>query len=207
MRPETEIILASQSPRRRALLKLLGVPFRVVPPRHDERRRPGEAAVDYAVRNARAKARSVLPLVADGAGGRSRRRIILGADTIVVRNGRVLEKPRDAGQARAMLRALSGRRHQVITGLCFLSSRPPAPPVARTLTVHTNVWFRALRPAEVDAYVATGEPLDKAGAYAIQGGAAHMVREIHGSYTNVVGLPLAEVAATLGKLLRLSRRR
>ena len=200
MPPVTEIILASHSPRRRALLKQLGVPFRVVPPRHDEQRRPGEAAAAYAVRNARAKARSVLRRVATGAGGPRRRLIVLGADTLVVRAGRVMEKPRGAGQARAMLRALSGRRHQVITGLCFLVSRPPAPPVARVLTVRTDVSFRALRAAEVAAYVATGEPLDKAGAYAIQGGAAHMVREIRGSYTNVVGLPLAEVAEMLRAL-------
>ncbi len=202
MRRKPDIILASESPRRRELLTQLGVPFRIVPPCHDERRQPGEAPADYARRNARAKARSVLARVAAGTRRPARRVIILGADTIVVRRGRVLEKPRDAAHAWAMLRALSGRRHQVITGLCFLATRPPAAPVARTLVVRTDVLFRALRPDEINAYVDTGEPLDKAGAYAIQGGAGHMVREIHGSYTNVVGLPLAEVAEVLARLLQ-----
>jgi len=202
MRRAPEIILASESPRRRELLALLGVAFRIVPPCHDERRQPGEAPAAYARRNARAKARSVLARVAAAARGPARRFIILGADTIVVRHGRVLEKPRDAAHARAMLRALSGHRHQVITGLCFLATRPPAAPVARTLVVRTDVLFRALRPDEINAYVDTGEPLDKAGAYAIQGRAAHMVRSIRGSCTNVIGLPLAEVAEVLARLLR-----
>ena len=201
MRRKAEIILASQSPRRRELLRQLGVAFRIVPPCHDEQRRPGEAPADYARRNARAKACSVLARVTADTRRLARRCIILGADTIVVRRGRVLEKPRDTAHARAMLRALSGRRHQVITGLCFLATRPPAAPVARTRVVRTDVQFRALQPDEIAAYVATGEPLDKAGAYAIQGRAAHMVRGIHGSYTNVVGLPLAEVAELLKELL------
>jgi len=197
MRRAPDIILASQSPRRRALLRRLGVRFRVLAPGHDEQLRPGEAPAAYARRNARAKARSALARVPAARRRAGRPLLILAADTIVVLGRRVLEKPRDAAHARAMLRALSGRRHEVLTGLCLLAVRPPRAPAVRTRVVRTAVWFRALRPAEVDAYVATGEPLDKAGAYAIQGGAAPMVRALRGSYTNVIGLPLAEVAALL----------
>ena len=199
MRRTPDIILASQSPRRRELLALLGRPFRVLTPGHDERQRPGEAPADYARRNAREKARSVLARVAGPC-------LVIGADTIVVLGRRVLEKPRDAVQARAMLRALSGRRHAVITGVSLLLRRPPAAPVLRTFAVRTEVVFRRLRAQEIAAYVATGEPMDKAGAYAIQDGAAHMIRTLRGSYTNVVGLPLAELADRLERLRRAVRR-
>jgi septum formation protein len=189
MMESLDIILASRSPRRRELLGLLGRAFRIVEPTHEEQRLPGEHAADYALRNAREKARSVLPHAGPG------RFLIIGADTIVVLDERILEKPRDAAHARAMLRALSGRRHEVITGLALLTSGHE-----QCIAVRTEVVFRALDDAEIEAYLATGEPFDKAGAYGIQGHAAHMVTEIHGSYTNVVGLPLAEVAAALDKL-------
>jgi len=181
-----DIILASRSPRRRDLLGLLGRTFRIVEPTHEEQRQPGEHAADYAVRNAREKARSVLPHAGPG------RFLVIGADTIVVLDERILEKPRDVAHARAMLRALSGRQHEVITGLALLT---PAGEQCRS--VRTEVVFRKLTDAEIETYIATGEPFDKAGAYGIQGHAAHMVTEIRGSYTNVVGLPLAEVAAEL----------
>jgi septum formation protein len=186
-----DIILASRSPRRRELLGLLGRPFRIVEPTHAERRRPGEHAADYALRNASEKARSVVAHAGPG------RFLVIGADTIVVLDERILEKPRDAAHARAMLRALSGRQHAVITGLALLT-----PTGEQCRAVRTDVVFRALGDAEIETYIATGESFDKAGAYGIQGHAAHMVAEIHGSYTNVVGLPLAEVAEALTKLAR-----
>lgn len=188
--PETlDIILASRSPRRRDLLGLLGRTFRIVEPTHEEQRQPGEHAADYAVRNAHEKARSVLPHAGPG------HFLVIGADTIVVLDERILEKPRDAAHARAMLRALSGRQHEVITGLALLT---PAGEQCRA--VRTEVVFRKLSDAEIEAYIATGEPFDKAGAYGIQGHAAPMVTEIRGSYTNVVGLPLAEVAEVIATL-------
>ena len=183
-----DIILASRSPRRRDLLGLLGQTFRIIEPEHEEQRLPDEHAADYAVCNAREKARSVRHHATENF-------FIIGADTIVVVDDIILEKPRDATDARAMLRTLSGRTHEVITGLALLT-----PAGERCTDVHTSVVFRALTDAEIEAYLATGEPFDKAGAYGIQGHAAHMVSEIRGSYTNVVGLPLAEVAEVLGKL-------
>jgi septum formation protein len=183
--PTLDIILASRSPRRRDLLALLDRPFRVIEPEHEEQRLPGEHAGDYAVRNAREKARSIRHHAAENF-------FIIGADTIVVVDDAILEKPRDAADARAMLRLLSGRRHEVITGLALLT-----PAGERCWPVRTQVVFRALSDAEIEAYLATGEPFDKAGAYGIQGHAAHMVSELRGSYTNVVGLPLAEVAGAL----------
>ncbi|TAN38033.1 MAG: septum formation inhibitor Maf [Verrucomicrobia bacterium] len=181
-----DIILASRSPRRRDLLGLLGRTFRIVEPTHAEQRLPGEHAADYAVRNAREKARSVR----HHAG--TTNFLIIGADTIVVLDERILEKPRDAAHARAMLRALSDRTHEVITGLALLTAAGE-----KCSAVRTAVTFRALSDAEIETYITTGEPFDKAGAYGIQGHAAHLVTEIRGSYTNVVGLPLAEVAEAL----------
>lgn len=190
MQPVLDIILASRSPRRRDLLALLGQPFRIVEPTHEEQRQPGEHAADYAVRNAREKARSVRHHA--GTAGF----FIIGADTIVVLDERILEKPRDAAHARAMLQALSNRAHEVITGLCLLTAGHEY-----CVSIRTTVIFRTLNDADIEAYLATGEPFDKAGAYGIQGHAAHMVREVRGSYTNVVGLPLAEVAEALNALL------
>ena len=183
-----DIILASRSPRRRDLLGLLGQTFRIIEPEHEEQRLPDEHAADYAVRNAREKARSVRHHATENF-------LVIGADTIVVLGERILEKPRDAADAHAMLRALAGKRHEVITGLALLSSNGED-----CRAVRTEVEFRELTDAEIAAYLATGEPFDKAGAYGIQGHAAHMVTEIRGSYTNVVGLPLAEVAAALAAL-------
>ncbi len=187
--PALDIILASRSPRRRDLLALLGRPFRVIEPEHEEQRLPGEHPGDYAVRNAREKARSVRHHAATGPF------LVIGADTIVVLGERILEKPRDAADAHAMLRALAGQRHEVITGLALLTGTGE-----ECRAIRTAVEFRPLTDGEIEAYLATGEPFDKAGAYGIQGHAAHMVTEIRGSYTNVVGLPLAEVAMALATL-------
>jgi len=189
MQSKLDIILASRSPRRRDLLGLLGRAFRVIEPEHEEQRLPGEHPGNYAVRNAREKARSVRHHAA------AENFLVIGADTIVVLGERILEKPRDAADAHAMLRALAGRRHEVITGLALLTRAGED-----CRAVRTEVEFRELTEAEIAAYLATGEPFDKAGAYGIQGHAAHMVTAIRGSYTNVVGLPLAEVAEALATL-------
>jgi septum formation protein len=175
------LVLASQSPRRLELLGLLGLAPEVRPARTDEAQRPGEPPADYVRRVAREKAEAV-----HGA-------LVLAADTAVVLGGEVLGKPRDAEDARRMLTALSGQRHQVITGVCL---RPAAGP-ALEAQVSTEVWFDQLTPAQVDWYVATGEPLDKAGAYALQGAGGAFVREVRGSVSNVIGLPLRETAALL----------
>jgi septum formation protein len=181
------LILASASPRRRELLAGLGIAFTVDPPGMDERPWPGEPPTSYALRNAADKARAVLARRAGDGPAR-----ILAADTIVVIGDEILEKPADADHAAAMLRRLSGRWHEVITGLCLLETAGTAWQ-ERAEAVRTGVRFRDLTDAEIAAYVAGGEPMDKAGAYAIQGGAASFVAEIRGSYTNVVGLPVETV--------------
>lgn len=171
------ILLASQSPRRSELLAAAGLDFVVRPADVDERPLPGEQALDMVQRVARDKARAVR---FDG--------LVIAADTIVVRDGVILGKPRDDDDAIAMLRSLSGRRHQVVTGFAVVG---PAGEVVDAVV--TQVVFRPLPEAVVRAYVATGEPHDKAGSYGIQAGAAKLVQRIEGSYTNVVGLPLVEV--------------
>ena len=175
------LILASGSPRRRELLATLGHSFAVVVPEIDETPLPGERPRAFAERMAEEKAAAV-----DGEG------VVVAADTIVVLGDKILGKPVDAADAREMLRLLSGRPHEVVTGVCVRSRN-------RTMvfSVGTEVVFRTLEEAEIKAYAATGEPMDKAGAYAIQGGAAHMVCAINGSYTNVVGLPLCELHEAL----------
>jgi septum formation protein len=177
-----ELVLASQSPRRRELLGLLGLTPSVRPALTDETRRPAEPAEDYVRRVAREKAAAV-----EG-------ELVLAADTAVVLGDEVLGKPRDPEDARRMLRALSGRTHRVLTGVC-LRRRPPAPELEAL--VSTEVWFETLSPAQVDWYVASGEPLDKAGAYALQGAGGAFVCEVRGSVSNVIGLPLHETAALL----------
>jgi septum formation protein len=147
----------------------------------DERPLPGEAAEAMAVRLARAKAAAISTQL-DGPS------IVVAADTLVVRDGVILGKPTDAADAAEMLRSLSGRSHQVVTGFAVSGTRPT---LARAVT--TTVTFRPLSEAVIADYVATGEPLDKAGAYGIQGIGAMLVVAIEGSYTNVVGLPLVEV--------------
>ncbi|MEI7850899.1 MAG: Maf family protein [Kiritimatiellales bacterium] len=183
METKQKLILASTSPRRAELLKSAGLAFEVVRPDADEKLHMGETPVEYAVRTAREKAESlsVPPNT-----------VLLGADTVVAIEGQILGKPADDNDARAMLRLLSGKMHEVITGVCLRSSE-------KSVCFHaaTAVLFRDLSEEEIAAYVATGDPLDKAGAYAIQNGAAGMVRRIDGSYSNVVGLPLCEVIEAL----------
>jgi septum formation protein len=177
------LVLASQSPRRRELLEQLGIPLEVRPANTDESALTGEAPRAYVARVAREKARAV-------AGG-----VVLAADTAVVLGDVVLGKPRDPEDARRMLRALSGTTHEVLTAVCVRTGGPE--PAEHERVVATEVAFAPLSAAEVDWYVATGEPLDKAGAYAIQGAGSAFVLSVRGSVSNVVGLPLAETAALL----------
>jgi septum formation protein len=182
------LVLASASPRRSWLLAKLGIPFTVRAVAVAEQPHTGEAPAPFAERMAREKAAA--------AAARAAGSWVLAADTVVAVDARALGKPRDAADATAMLLALAGRAHTVYTAVALVR---PDGTLAESLLVGTEVAFRPLAPREVEAYVATGEPFDKAGAYAIQGEGAHLVDRIHGSYTNVIGLPLAEVASCLAK--------
>ena len=200
------LVLASASPRRQDLLRSAEISFQVQPADVDETPLPGEFARDCAERLAREKALAVWRTRPDD--------FVLGADTVVVVDAAILGKPLDAEDAARMLRMLSGRVHQVITGVCLASPSGPenvATPVnassprrekceVRTSSETTLVTFAALTDAEIRAYVATGEPMDKAGAYAIQGIASRWIPRIEGDYSNVVGLPVARVYRMLQEL-------
>ena len=177
------IILASASPRRRELLASLGLEFTVRVPAIEEIAKAGETPRAFAERLAAEKAAAVS---ADPG------TTILAADTIVVQDGNILGKPSDEAHATAMLSSLSGKTHEVITGVCIRKKAG-----ALVFSVSTSVEFRELSQTEIADYVSSGCPMDKAGAYAIKGGAAHMVRAITGSYTNVVGLTLCELHKAL----------
>ena len=170
------LILASQSPRRSELLQQAGIPFISCPANVDETVLDGESPESYVKRVAEEKATAVEAGPAD---------IVLGADTVVVIDGQILGKPRDPADALRMLEALSGREHAVLTGICLRRATDTILDVAET-----RVWFLPLTQRELHEYVATREPMDKAGAYAIQGLASKFNRQIEGSYTNVVGLPI-----------------
>ena len=184
------IVLASASPRRAELLDLAGIPFRVAPADIPEEPLPDEEAIPHALRLAEGKARAAAQREQAG-------RFFIGADTIVVLDNRIMGKPLDSADAVRMLTALSGRSHEVVTAYCVLD-RLSGQHFCEA--VRTTVQFKELSALEIQRYVDSGCPLDKAGAYAIQGGAAHMVREIRGSYTNVVGLPTCELYETLRRL-------
>jgi septum formation protein len=181
------LILASASPRRRELLAQAGYTFEVITADVPEIRKAGEDPIRFVTRLAREKAEAVLSRETVPADA-----LILGADTIVVVDEEVLGKPQDEADAARMLRLLSGRTHQVITGVCLAKGRERQ----RAAEV-TFVRFTTLSDEEIEAYVATGEPLDKAGGYAIQGVAGRWVPRIHGCYFNVVGLPLALVSSMI----------
>lgn len=190
---ETPIVLGSASPRRRELLGLAQIPFVVCPANADESTQPGEAPDRYLERIARAKLEAVRLAVASVQAVHAD--AILVADTVVVGpDDRVLGKPRDDDDGRSMLERLSGRTHTVRTR--FLLGEKAGPPIHGE-TVVTEVTFRALLAGEIARYVASGEGRDKAGGYAVQGGAAAFTMRLHGSYTNVVGLPLCEVQTAL----------
>jgi len=180
------LILASASPRRRELLVQAGFTFEVFPAHVNEDTRPMEDPIAYVVRLARDKAEAVYAKVRDPEA------IILGADTTVTLDGHILAKPEDASDAARMLRMLSGRTHRVITGLAITSASGTE--VAAEVT---GVQFLTLTDEEISAYVATGEPMDKAGAYGIQGYAGKWIPRVEGCYFNVVGLPLALVSTML----------
>ena len=179
------LILASTSPRRRELLGLLGLPFEVVPSGYDEAAlAPGSLTPPgYVTALARGKAEEVAARTEGDA-------LVIGADTTVILDGDTLNKPADAADAARMLRRLSGRTHQVYTGLCLVPVTAGVPGTPRTDHAVTDVSFDTLSDAVIAAYVATGEPLDKAGAYGIQGRALSFIPRISGDYFNVVGLPV-----------------
>jgi len=181
------LILASNSPRRRDLLCQIGADFSIDPADVDERVLPNEPPEEYAIRVALDKAR--IAAVRAGAG------MVIAADTIVVIDDEILGKPADAKDAERMLSMLSGKVHSVITGLAVMDA---ATGKTLTRTSTTHVWFHLLAPQEIESYIATGEPLDKAGAYGIQERGALLVDKIEGCYFNVVGLPLS----LLGEMLR-----
>jgi septum formation protein len=185
------LVLASQSPRRRELLEQLGLALEVRPAFTDEAVLPGEDARTYAARVAHEKVRAVSRderLAGD--------EVVLGADTVVVLRGEVLGKPRDGADARHMLRRLSGAPHAVLTAVC-VRRNAGALGVELDAIVETAVSFAPLSEAQIAWYVSTGEPLDKAGAYAIQGAGGAFVLGVSGSVSNVVGLPLAETVDLL----------
>jgi septum formation protein len=185
------LILASASPRRSELLRGAGIRFEVLPASIAEVERPGETPLAFAQRLARSKALAVAGRV-----GAPPRRWVLGADTIVVLDGEVFGKPRDPAHALELLERLVGREHCVVTAVALASSDMLQ---LRTASVESRVEMRRVGRDELLAYVATGEPLDKAGAYAVQGGARSFVSRIHGSETNVIGLPIEETLALLGE--------
>lgn len=183
------LVLASGSPRRRQLLDMLGIEHRVVPPDVDETRRPGEAPADYVVRLAREKARAV--------SGRDPKPLVLAADTTVILGDELFAKPATVGEAVEMLGRLAGRTHQVYTGVALARGER----VETALDV-SDVTFRRLARDQIANYVATGEPMDKAGAYAIQGKGAALIDGIRGDFFGVMGLPLRLVLDLLERFER-----
>ncbi len=191
------LILASASPRRRDLLEQVGYRFEVHPAHIPEDPLPGEDPITYVTRLARQKAEAVYrELASSTAQGKispaDQSLVVLGADTTVTVEGTILAKPEDAADAARMLRLLSGRSHRVITGVALVSAER-----AEVAAEVTSVHFLPLSEADIAAYVATGEPMDKAGAYGIQGRAARWIPRIEGCYFNVMGLPLALVCSLL----------
>ena len=181
-----EVILASQSPRRKELMGLYHIPFTIRVADIDETMDPAKAACEEVARVSRAKAEAV---------PRGEDDVVIAADTIVVCNGQVLGKPADEEDAFRMLRLLSGRDHQVMTGMTVLRGTQ-----AVVCTEITDIHFRALSDREIRSYIATGEPMDKAGAYGIQGGAALFAEKLVGDYYNVMGLPVCRLGQILAQV-------
>ena len=188
MKPNCQLILASESPRRRELLSAFGVPFLVMPSGVDEVPFPGEAPVRFALRAAMDKGTEIAQKYPFS--------WVLSADTIVVIDGKILGKPKDRADARRMLSMLEGREHRVYTSVCLLCARREYKDAG---TEMTRVVFRTLAQSEIDAYARTGECDDKAGAYAAQGAGMLLIDRVIGSFSNVVGLPMTRVASMLKK--------
>jgi len=184
-----EIILASASPRREQLLREMGLRFRVISPTGVEELTTGFTPAVLAMENAKRKAAAVA--------GRHPAALVIGADTVVVLTGKLYGKPRDLADARRMLRELAGQRHEVITGVCLIHR-----PFDLELIFHdtTGVWMHPLTAAQITEYLARIQPLDKAGAYAIQDHGDTIIERIEGSYHNVMGLPVERLRASLEKL-------
>lgn len=187
--PNPRLTLASASPRRHEILERFGIDFTVQPASIDETPQADERARDYVVRMAIEKAQAVAADVPE--------RAVLAADTSVVLDGRILGKPADEREARAMLEALSGRGHRVMTAVTLMPAAAMQASAPRTELSCTDVYFAALSPAWIEAYVASGDPMDKAGAYGIQNAAGLKIRRIDGSYSGVVGLPVYETGLLL----------
>ncbi len=180
------LVLASESTRRVDILRTLGVSFSIMPPGIDEHRRPYESPKEYVLRIAYEKARKVGDLFPD--------KWIIGADTVVVHKGKVLGKPKTDEDAIAMLKRLRANWHKVFTGYCILNASKQ---IVYQDVAETKVFIKDLTDDEIAKYVGTSEPFDKAGSYAVQGRGGYMVKEIKGSYTNVVGLPICEITEAL----------
>jgi septum formation protein len=185
--PQSKIILASESPRRRELLSSVLGSIEISSPDFHEQVAKGETPEQYVKRNSLGKAKSVAKIQGEG------NWLVIAADTIVVKDGDILEKPKTEADAFKMLKRLSGGAHEVLTGYCLMA--PIGPQVIQHIV--TAVYFFDLSDTLIERYIATGDPMDKAGAYGIQGLAASFVEKIEGSYTNVVGLPLSHVVRDL----------
>ena len=188
---EDQLVLASASPRRRELLQQIGLKFQIIPSQAEEQVLAGETPEEHVVRLSFDKATEVA----------NRKNIsgrwFIGSDTIVLCDNQILGKPKDETHAAIMLKQLSGREHQVLSGYAVIDRQTGE---QRAEAVSTKVWFRQLTEAEITGYIATGEPADKAGSYAIQGLGICFVARIEGSYTNVVGLPLCKLTLTMKEL-------
>lgn len=180
------IVLASASPRRSELMALAGISCEVLPADICEDVLHGEQPTEHVMRLSREKSQVVA--------GKTDGRFFIGADTVVVLDGRIMGKPVDESEAFEMLSELSGRTHEVITGFTVFDRETSS---CVSQNVQTEVFFKTLTSREINGYIATGCPMDKAGAYAIQGGAVHFIRSICGSYTNVIGLPMTELYEVL----------
>ena len=186
VKDENAIVLASESTRRVDILRTLGISFSIIPPDIDERKKRDEPIRDYVLRIATEKAKKVGALFPD--------KWVIGADTIVVHKGKVLGKPKSEEEAMEMLTALRGKWHKVLTGYCIFNMSKQT---SYKDAVETKVFIKDLTDEEIRRYIKTSEPFDKAGSYAVQGKGGFMVKEIKGSYSNVVGLPICEITDIL----------
>ena len=186
VKDENAIVLASESVRRVDMLRSLGISFSIIPPDIDESRKRDETIRDYVLRVADEKAKKVGTHFPD--------KWVIGADTIVVHKGKVLGKPKSEEEAMEMLTALRGKWHKVLTGYCILNVPKQT---SYKDVVETKVFIKDLTDEEIRRYIKTSEPFDKAGSYAVQGKGGFMVKEIKGSYSNVVGLPISEITDIL----------